>query len=150
MVPIFQTRFGQPYGNCLAACTASILGVDINEVDPDPTVYDKLDHIICGIESKYACKFYKVDRRALIDQKIKLSITVDYCIALVCASTVTFGKTRVLVWHAIVCRLLPNFNLEFIFNPDPYDHRKHFDDYRCLDNCVYIVCHSKNETLPHP
>lgn len=33
MIPIFQTRFGEPLGNCWAACIASILELPIEAVD---------------------------------------------------------------------------------------------------------------------
>jgi len=32
MIPVFQTRFGKPHGNCHAACLASILHVPLDEV----------------------------------------------------------------------------------------------------------------------
>lgn len=32
MKPVFQTRFGKPDGNCLAACLASLLEIDIDSV----------------------------------------------------------------------------------------------------------------------
>lgn len=34
MTPVDQTRFGAPHGNCWAACVASILGCDIDDVPP--------------------------------------------------------------------------------------------------------------------
>lgn len=34
MEPVFQTRFGAPGGNCLAACTASLLEISLGDV-PD-------------------------------------------------------------------------------------------------------------------
>ena len=33
MIRVDQTRLGKPYGNCLAACVASILEISIDEVD---------------------------------------------------------------------------------------------------------------------
>ena len=34
MKPIDQTKFGRPDGNCFAACVASVLEVDLAELDP--------------------------------------------------------------------------------------------------------------------
>ena len=34
MKPVYQTRFGEPHGNCFAACMASILEVGLNDL-PD-------------------------------------------------------------------------------------------------------------------
>jgi hypothetical protein len=31
MIPVFQTRFGKPHGNCFAACVVSILGGSIED-----------------------------------------------------------------------------------------------------------------------
>lgn len=33
MIPVFQTRFGRPLGNCWAACIASILELPLEAVD---------------------------------------------------------------------------------------------------------------------
>jgi hypothetical protein len=32
VIPVFQTKFGMPYGDCFAACVASILEMKIADV----------------------------------------------------------------------------------------------------------------------
>lgn len=40
--PVEQTRFGNPDGNCMAACFASVTGVPLDEIDAALT--DEADH----------------------------------------------------------------------------------------------------------
>lgn len=124
MTPVYQTKYGVPFGNCVPACVASLLDRKIEDVDVDvASCRDSLRALLTKIEEKANCKIYVMSHEAIVDRIVKTS--ERYCFVEVCTCVFNqepFGRGS--TWHVVVCEIGDNGRLSLVFNPDQHDARK--------------------------
>ena len=108
MKPVYQTKFGCPEGNCLAACLASVLEISIEEVEQE---YDARKYSIKGPDWFYELQKWLFRRGLCV---ITFNYTGDSCVPVNCYHIVG-GKSHSGDWgHAVVY-----FGNTLVHDPNP-------------------------------
>ena len=104
MIPVKQTILGYPYGNCFAACVASLLEISIEET---PSLEDGAGFAEMWVAWLHARGL----GMAWTDSKLVQRTIAGYCIAV---GKFPQGDGIRKVPHAVVCR-----DGELVFDPHP-------------------------------
>jgi hypothetical protein len=123
MTLVYQTKYGPPDGNCLAACVATLLNKRIEDVDVDvASCGSSLRVLLTRIGEKAKCKIYAFHHEAIVDGVVKS--TERYCIVAVCSCVFDHSPLHPnSTWHSVVCEIAEDGKLSLVFNPDPNDQR---------------------------
>ena len=117
----------------MAACVASLLDKQIDEVDVDLAGCEKVSELIRRIEAKAGCKIYGFPTEAITDGIIKSAL--KYCIVEVC----TFINCGNQSWHCVVCEIAEDGALSMVHNPDRIDTiRTSLDQFRGTRNLYFV------------
>lgn len=137
MTPVYQTRYGVPDGNCMAACVASILDQRLEDVDVDVASCSSGKVLRKKLEEKAKCKIYGFPHEAIVDGVVKSA--QRYCIVEVC--TCMFNNDPCdpdSTWHSVVCEIADDGKLSLAFDPNRRDQRTKLQQFGAMRN-LFIV-----------
>jgi hypothetical protein len=139
MTPVYQTKRGDPDGNCMAACVASLLDKPIEDVDIDVASCGRSCKVLLRkLEEKAKCKIYGFPHEAIVDRVVKSS--ERYCIVEVCSCVSKDDPCHPnSTWHSVVCEIAEDRKISLVFNPDRDDQRNHsLQQFQAMRN-LFIV-----------
>ena len=143
MTPVYQTKHGPPDGNCFAACVASLLDRNIEDVDVDVASCERdLRTLLKKVEQKANCTICYVTYRAIAHGIVTTS--ERYCFAEVC--TCVFNGDPYhdeSTWHVVVCEIAENGKISLLFNPDKTDLRQNsLDEFPAVERVFFVKASS--------
>lgn len=111
MVPVYQTRFGKPHGNCVEACIASIMEIPITDIPySDSPDYDRMRTIAEFVASS-GWLYFEMGFKATVVAFAEIGIQYPYLVPqdyyILC------GYNEDGIGHAVVAR-----GNEIVHNPN--------------------------------